>query len=104
MKYVYYKNAITAITSFGGKIIKGTAKCDPGDTYVKELGELIAKSRCDVKVARHRTRHAEKKLLAAKRELQRAKNYAAKMENYLYDAMALEMQAKETYENLMEHI
>ena len=58
-KFVYYKNMIVAISSFAGKTVKGIAKCDPNDAYVKELGELIAKARCDIKVAKHRTKHAE---------------------------------------------
>lgn len=103
-KYVYYKNKVTAISSFAGKTVKATAKCDPNDAYVKELGELIAKTRCDVKVAKRRSKHAEKKLDTAVKELAAAKARVKKMESYVTDALALEAEARQNYNKLMEHI
>ena len=103
-KYVYHKNKVIAISSFAGKPVKATAKCDPADGYVKELGELIAKSRCDIKVAKRRRKHAGKKLEEAKKELEAAKARVAKMEAYVLDAYELHQQAKQAYDKLMEHI
>ena len=103
-KYVYHKNMVIAISSFAGKAVKGVAKCNPEDGYVKELGELIAKARCDIKVAKRRTKHAEKKLIEAKKELAKARARVAKMESYVTDSYTMEMDAKNAYDKLMEHM
>ena len=103
-KFVYYKNMVVAISSFAGKTVKASAKCDPNDTYVKELGELVAKSRCDIKVAKKRSKHAAKKLAEAKKEYERAKARVAKMESYMIDSYNMEKEAIDAYNKLMEHI
>jgi phage terminase Nu1 subunit (DNA packaging protein) len=103
-KYVYHENKVIAISSFAGRIVRGIAKCDPADGYVRELGELIAKSRCDIKVAKRRSKHAEKKLTEAKKALAEAKARVSKMEDYVTDAYRIEMEAKQAYDKLMEHI
>ena len=59
-KFVYYKNVVSALSSFGGKTVKGTAKCDPNDAYSREYGEKLAQARCNTKVAKKRTKWAPK--------------------------------------------
>ena len=103
-KFVYYKNVVTAISSFAGKTVKGTAKCEPGDTFNKELGERLARVRCDVKVAKKRSKHAAKKYTEAKKSLEQAQRYVRKMEDYVVDANVLEVAAIEEYKAILKEI
>ncbi len=95
-KFVYYKNVVSAISSFAGKAVKGSAKCDPQDGFDKNYGERLAAARCDTKVAKRRVAHAKVKLEEAYRELERASKRVNKMEEYLADAYDMEYNCKET--------
>lgn len=101
-KYVYYKNIVTAISSFGGKTVKASAKCDPEDAYSKEYGERLAQARCNTKVAKKRTKWAAFKLAQARLELARAQVRVGKMEDYLADALVMETEAKTEEENILK--
>ena len=93
-KFVYYKNVVSALSSFGGKTVKGTAKCDPNDAYSKEYGEKLAQTRCNTKVAKKRVKWASLKLAQAKRDLARAQVRVGKMEDYYADAQLMEAEAR----------
>ena len=101
-KFVYYKNIVFALSSFGGKTVKGTAKCDPNDAYSREYGEKLAQARCNTKVSKKRVKWATLKLAQAKKDLARAQVRVGKMEDYVADALQMEMNAKTEEEAILK--
>ena len=95
-KYSYYvepaKNGkgtkIIAKSTFAGKTVKGTAQCNPEDTYDFEKGKAIAAARCAVKIAGKRIRRAEECLNEAYAAIAAAEAHANAMEEYVDDAYA----------------
>ena len=49
-------NMFVAITTYGGRRVRATAKCAPGDTFSAELGAQLAMARCAQKVEKIRLR------------------------------------------------
>ena len=73
---------IIALSTYCGKVVKGSAKCDPRDTFDSTTGETLAALRCYEKVAERRMRNAsdkvkeaQAKIAAAKKELEKAWKY-----------------------------
>jgi hypothetical protein len=71
-KYKFYAFSIDekgkkviAITHYGGKAIKGIAKCAPEDTFDVEFGCKLAVARAEAKVAKAKIRNASAKYLEA---------------------------------------
>ena len=61
-RYTYHTdshNNTYCVSYFAGKPVTACAKLDPRDTYNKEKGEMIAKARCDAKIAEKRVKRAE---------------------------------------------
>lgn len=50
-------NMFVAITTYGGKRVRATAKCAPGDTFNADLGAQLAMARCAQKVEKIRLRN-----------------------------------------------
>ena len=94
-KYKYFKFndangkvTISAVSTYGGRTVKGYAKCDPRDTYDFEAGKRLAAARCNQKVAQKRARRAATKFAEAEKQLRAAEAYYAKMANYFNEASA----------------
>lgn len=94
-KYKYFKFndangkvTISAVSTYGGRTVKGYAKCDPRDTYDYEAGKRLAAARCNEKVAKKRARRAEAKFKEATAQLRAAEAYYDKMANYYNEASA----------------
>ena len=73
---------IIALSTYCGSVVKGSAKCDPRDTFDSNTGENLAALRCYKKVAERRMRYANKKVEEAKikiaeiqKELEKAWKY-----------------------------
>ena len=73
---------IIALSTYCGSVVKGSAKCDPRDTFDSNTGETLAALRCYKKVAEKRMRNANNKVEEAKikieeiqRELEKALKY-----------------------------
>lgn len=49
---------IIAIGEYLGSVVKGSAKCDPADTFDANTGETLAALRCNLKIAEKRFSHA----------------------------------------------
>lgn len=77
---------IMALSTYGGKVVKGVAKCQPTDSYDFESGKKLAAARCDYKVCVSRNKRAQKKLAEALKKLQEMEIYVAKMTKYVYDS------------------
>ena len=73
---------IIALSTYCGSVVKGSAKCDPRDTFDSNTGENLAALRCYKKVAERRMRNANNRVEEAKvkiaeiqRELEKAWKY-----------------------------
>ena len=97
-KYKFYsdvKGKIIAVSSYAGKTVKGTAKCDPRDTFDEDYGKECAAARCSAKIAEKRFKRAkleQKKAVlaidAAMRRVQKMNEYVADSERELKTALA----------------
>ena len=83
-RYKFYNsdNSVVAVSSFAGRTVRGTAKCNPGDTFSLESGKALAAARCNSKVAKKRVKCAEKKLNEAVTALKAATEHAQNMMHY----------------------
>lgn len=89
-KYKFYKkgNTTIAVSSYAGKRVKATAKCDPRDSYNEMDGKHLAAARCNWKIACKRAKRAEKKFIEAKKQKEEADKYFERMHNYMDDSAA----------------
>jgi hypothetical protein len=73
---------IIALASYCGSVVKGSAKCDPRDSFNSNVGETLAALRCNFKVAEKRLHNSQDKVIeaqakveAAMKELEKATKY-----------------------------
>lgn len=92
-KYEYYTHEtksgakeVIAVSTYAGKIVRATAKCDPRDEYSEERGKRLAAARCNARVAAKRKARATKMLKEAELALVEAKARYEKMIHYHADA------------------
>ena len=94
-KYKYFtyfdkeKNCevVVAVSTYGGKVVRGIAKCDPRDTYSVENGKKLAAARCNLKIAEKRAKRAKQKSEAAAKALQEASTHYSNMVSYYTDSI-----------------
>lgn len=108
-KYVTYEDSfgrpvILALSTYGGKVVKGTAKCDTNDVYDEENGKKLAAARCNARVAKKRVRRASEQLREAKAAYDAAKDRLEKMSQYLEESIEEENQAKLDVEAILTSI
>ena len=86
MRYRFYvtDNKVICVSSYGGKAVRGVAKCDPKDIFNLEDGKKLAQARCDYKIAKKRVLRARAKHAEATKALGDAREYQNKMQSY-YD-------------------
>lgn len=104
-KYRYYtngENVVVAVASYAGRTIRGVAKCSEQDEFNLETGKKLAAARCAMKIARARV-----KCTKAQRDMWQdilAYNAAQyeKWEDRYDDALEIEKQAREAYEEMIE--
>lgn len=86
MRYRFYvtDNKVICVSSYGGKAVRGVAKCDPKDIFNLEDGKKLAQARCDYKIAKKRVLRARAKHAEATKALGDAREYQDKMQSY-YD-------------------
>ena len=90
-KFYRYKNekggmTIAAASTYGGKTVKGYAKCDPIDTFDIEKGKKLAAARCNLKIAEKRRARAAQRFSEANRMVGEAKCFQRRMNRYLDDS------------------
>lgn len=91
-KYKFYVNdeknptKVYAVSTYAGKTVRGTASCDPRDTFLLEGGKRLAAARCNEKIAKKRVDRAKKKLVEAGEQYEQAEHYYDQMRQYLDDA------------------
>ena len=101
---VHVGDTTIAISSFGGKTVKGYAKNHPEDSYDEATGDKLAQARCGLKVAKKRTKWATKKYEEAKRDMIAAIGYFNKMEAYAKDSIEAQLDAEDYLKELMDTI
>ena len=102
-KYKYYvdsKNRVIALSSYAGKAVKGTAKCDPKDEFNMDKGKQLAAARCQAKVSTLRLKRATKKLDEALKALEKAQKFYDDMTMYFNDSA----RDKEMYDSVVEKL
>lgn len=62
-RYVCYTQkdgvkVVIAMSTYGGKTVKGVAKCNPHDSYDEAKGKELAAARCNLKIAELRYKNA----------------------------------------------
>lgn len=68
--YIVTANKVICISHYAKRLVKGIAKCAPGDTFDEEKGKKLAKLRCDIKVAQMRYKNASADLFLIHRMLE----------------------------------
>ena len=104
-KYRYYtngENVVIAVASYKGRTIRGVAKCSEQDEFDLEVGKKLAAARCAMKIARERVKNAK-----IQRDMwqnifaHNAAQYEMWEDRY-DDALEIEKQAREAYEEMIE--
>ena len=101
-KFIHNDRETICISSYAKKTVKGIAKASTEDVYDKEKGELLAKARCDYKVAQKRVKNAAARAAEAEDILDAVTDYYERMCNYYDDAIAERTVAKNSLESLLE--
>lgn len=105
-KYYQFKNSnggttITAMSTYGGRPVKGYAKCDPRDEFNLEKGKELAAARCNMKVANKRVARASQKYLEAAQAATEAAAHFEAMKQYYMDAVDQADEAAEELKNIV---
>ena len=100
--YTDNKHICKVTSTFAGVEVTGVAKCDPRDTFDKNVGFEIARARCDYKIARKRCNRAMEKYGQAARKEIKASKYRNKMGQYVMDAVRAEEEAEFWLDSIME--
>lgn len=105
-KYKFYivGTKVIAVSSYGGRKVKGVANCHPEDNFDLEYGKDLAAARCNAKVAAKRLKRATKKLFEAKDMIVDVTNHANKMYEYYVDSEQAAKDAEEELRRLAERI
>lgn len=103
-KFIHNGKETICISSYAKKTVKGIAKANPRDVYDKERGELLAKTRCDYKVAQKRVKNAASRLAEAENLMRTITEYHGKMLRYYDDAIAERTMIKNSLESLLESL
>lgn len=88
-KYMYIVDGkrVICLSSYGGKTVRGIAKCNDTDTFDENVGKQLAKLRCDAKIAKRRAAHAAKQHAAAMTAAATADARLQRMKKFNEDAI-----------------
>lgn len=86
--YLAGEKKIIVVSRYAGKVVRGVAKCSPGDTYDVEKGEKLARLRCDEKIAEKRVARSQEAYADAVANLVKAQKRVEAMKQYMDDAAA----------------
>jgi len=104
-KYRYYtngENVVVAVASYKGRTIRGVAKCSEQDEFDLETGKKLAAARCAMKIARERVKFTEEMREMWQEILARNAVEYEKWDDRSADALEIEKQAREAYEEMIE--
>jgi hypothetical protein len=105
-KYRYYVhgNKVTAVSTYAGKTVRGTATCHPSDTFDLEKGKLVAAAKCNEKVAYRRMKRAYSKLKEADENFAKAQAALEKEADYYRESYVAYNEAAIEYDNLVKNL
>ena len=95
---------VYAVSTYAGKTVRGTAKCDPRDNFSMEKGKQLAAARCAARVASKRVARAQKEFSKACDEVRAARRKYDKMQQYLIDAEIMAKRADEDVKMWLEEM
>ena len=103
-KYKLYcqDNKIHAVSKYAGKTVRGTATCHAGDNFDAVFGAQLAISRCNLKAATRRLRHAKERLEAAEKAWNEASGELVAAQVYLEHASDEYSDAANAVEDILE--
>lgn len=87
--YTDNSHIVIAICSYGGKYVRGIAKCSPSDKFNFEDGKDIARARCEAKIADKRLKKAKQRYDEAAAALNKSTVEFEKMVKSLLKAQAI---------------
>lgn len=79
-------SCVSAVSSYAGKTVKGTAKCHPNDVFDYERGKKLAALRCGQKIAKKRVARATARMDEAIRLDEKLKKFKLDSARYMRDA------------------
>lgn len=100
-KFVTYGNKVIAISSYGGKRVRGVAICSKDDNFSLDKGKELAAARCALKVAEKRHKRAVRKLQEAEAACEKADNHYDQMINYYEDSLNRADEAWSDLDNIL---
>lgn len=86
--YTVGERKVIVVSRYAGRVVRGVAKCSPGDTYNLQKGEKLARLRCDAKISEKRVARAQEAYADAFKKLAAAQKHVAAMHEYINDAVA----------------
>lgn len=86
--YLAGERKVIVVSRYAGKVVRGVAKCSPGDAFDAEKGEALARLRCDEKIAEKRVARSKQAYADACAALAKAQERVAAMKEYMDDAAA----------------
>ena len=106
-KFYQFKNphggtTVVAASTYGGKTVKGYAKCNPKDEFDIEKGKELAAARCALKIAEKRNKRASEKYMEAVQDMNNAINRFNDMKTYFMDSVDQVDEAIEKVNDLLE--
>jgi hypothetical protein len=91
MKYTYViseeNQKVECIASFAGKPVRGIAKCNPEEEFDPEKGKMLAKLRCDFKLAKKRRAKAKKNYNTILKEYEALRSRLNNASEYVLDSL-----------------
>ena len=105
-KYRFYQNGnkIIAVSTYAGRTVRGCAVCHPDDNFDIEVGKRLAAARCNEKIANKRLNRASGKCFDAARELEKAKQHLADMQEYYNDAFIAYNTAAQEHDKIIAEL
>ena len=102
-KYRYYvtDKKVVAVSTYGGKPVRGVAICADDDEYSLEAGKEIAAARCNARVAQKRKQRAMKKYQNTCEKLAQVQREFARAVEYLKDSHELDKEAQAELEKTL---
>lgn len=80
------KTYVSAISTYAGQEVKGTAKCAPADKFDFTKGAKLAAARCEYRVSLKRNKRAKRKVKEMRALLKETSNKSQKAEIYCKDS------------------
>ena len=86
-KFYIHGNRVIAVSTYGGRTVRGVAVCAEGDNFDVEKGKKLAAARCNMRIAEKRAVRARKKWNEAALACGAAEAHYEKMNVYYDDAL-----------------